>query len=90
MPSHKQSGQVIQMALGDRFLTNVCGDDVSVVVVFEGNLPDRNGWQETVQVAKLDNGQYMAFQNHGLQLTWPTTKEEAFRVMAEQAAKELE
>jgi hypothetical protein len=75
------------MALGDRFTTNIAGDDVSVVVVFHGEAPDDNGWTESVQVAILNNGQYMAFLNHGLQLTWPTTKQEACQVMAEQLAK---
>lgn len=75
------------MALGDRFSTIVAGDSESVVVVFHGEAPDVNGWTESVQVAMLDNGTYMAFQNHGLQLCWPTTKQEACRVMAEQLAK---
>lgn len=76
------------MALGDRFSTNVCGDSVAVVVVLHTDIPDQNGWQESFQIARTDNGQYIVFQNHGFALTYPVSKAEALKVYTEQLAKE--
>lgn len=72
--------------LGDIVTINVAGDDELATVVFEGGLPNSNGWQDTLQVLRLSDNTFITRLN-GSPLTWPTTYAYAFRMVGETLGK---
>lgn len=77
------------MALNDSFSVNIAGDSVRVTVVMHCDMPDENGWQDSLQIVKLDSGSFMAMKNHGLALSWPDSIESTTAVIAEEINKTL-